>query len=140
MLRKPLAGLAVCALTIAGALAIGSPASADPPGEFTDGASFQEPDPCNPEVTMTTTLTFHVKVHNHRNVMVYVADFTAETDTGYVGSGRQTGVEGANHFADTQTAIVSNADGDRYKVNFHITGTPNGIAVDRFSIRCVGGR
>jgi hypothetical protein len=42
-----------------------------------------------------------------------------------------------NHFADTQTAIVSNADGDRYKVNFHINGTPNGIATERFSIRCV---
>lgn len=114
-----------------------SPAAADAPTEFTDTSTFQEPDPCNPGVTQTTTLTFDVKVHDHRNVIVWIVDFTAETDTGYFGSGRETIVMAENHFADTQTAIVSNADGDRYKVNFHINGTPNGIATEKFNIRCV---
>ncbi len=120
--------------------ALGAPAAADAPEEFTDVSVFQEPDPCNPDVLQTTTLTFDVDVHDHRNNTVLVVDFTAETDTGYSGTGRDTIVMAENHFTDTQTAIVSNEEGDRYKVNFHINGTPNGIAVERFSIRCVGAR
>lgn len=114
-----------------------APAAADAPGGFTATSTFQEPDPCQPDVVQTTTLTFDVEVHDHPNVIVWVVDFTAATDTGYVGSGRETIVRAADHFADTQTAIVRNAEGDRYKVNFHVTGTPLGIAVERFDIRCV---
>lgn len=123
---------------LAAAVAIGGgPAAADAPDGFTATSVFQEPDPCDPDVVQTTTLSFDVDVHDHRNVIVWVVEFTAETDTGYVGSGRETIVRAANHFTDTQTAIVSNADGDRYKVNFHINGTPNGIAGERFDIRCL---
>lgn len=115
-------------------------AAADKPNEFTDTSVFQEPDPCNPEIIQTTTLTFDVKVHDHSNVIVWIVDFTAETDTGYVGSGRQAIVMAEKHFTDTQTAIATNAEGDRYKVNFHVNGTPNGIAAERFDIRCVVSR
>lgn len=117
--------------------ALGAPAAADPPSGFNDVFVFQEPDPCNPDVIQATTLTFDVTVHNHPNTIVWVVDFTAEKNTGYFGTGRDTIVMAENHFADTQTAIVSNGDGDRYKVNFHINGTPNGMATERFSIRCV---
>lgn len=132
--RRLLVGLIAFVLAT---VAFVAPASADAPSQFTDSSTFQEPDPCNPEVVQTTTLTFDVTVHDHRNVIVWVVDFSAETDTGYVGSGRDTIVMAANHFADTQTAIVRNEAGDRYKVNFHVTGTPNGIATERFDIRCV---
>jgi hypothetical protein len=120
--------------------AFGTPAVADAPSEVTEVQVFEEPDPCNPDgPMMTTTLTFHVKEHSHKNNNVFVADFTATTDNGYEGSGHYTAVEAANHFSFTQNAMVTNADGDRYKVSVHINGTPNGIAVDRFSIRCIGG-
>jgi hypothetical protein len=121
-------------------LAFGSPAVADAPTEFIEVDVFMEPDPCNPEAPeMTTTLTLNFKVHSHKNVNVAVVDFTASTDNGYEGSGHFTDVGGAKHFSFTQNAMVTNADGDRYKVGVHVNGTPNGIAVDRFSIRCIGG-
>lgn len=117
-------------------LAFGTPANADKPGGFTEEVSFFEPDPCNGG-EMETTLTLDVQVHDHRNVTVLVVDLTAVTDNGYSGSGRQAIVMAENHFAETLTAMATNADGDRYKVNVHVNGTPNGIATDRFSIRCV---
>lgn len=116
------------------------PAAADAPTERTEVFEFQEPDPCNPDVIQTTTLRFEVKLHGHRNVNVMIGNFTAETDTGYFGSGRGTVVQAKNHFTETQTALVRNAEGDRYKVNFHVTGTPNGIAVEKSNIRCVTNR
>lgn len=125
------------AALLAAVVVHGAPVAADAPGGFTATSVFQEPDPCQPDVLQTTTLHFDVDVHDHENVIVWVVEFTAQTDTGYVGFGRETIVRGAKHFVDTQTAIVSNAAGDRYKVNFHINGTPNGIAAERFDIRCV---
>lgn len=121
-------------------LVFAAPAAAGPPRQFTDVVSLQEPDPCNPDVIQTTTLTADIKVHEHQNVFVTIVDFTVETDTGYFGWGRQTVVDGdepTNHLALTLTAIASNAEGDRYKVNQHVTVTPNGVANDRSDIRCL---
>ena len=129
--------LLAAATTVAAVTALGSPAAADAPTAFTDQFSFQEPDPCDPDTIQTTTLTFDAREHDHGNVTVLVVGFTAETDTGYFGTGRNTIVSGANHFSDTQTAIVTNADGDRYKVDFHVNGTPNGIATEQVKVRCL---
>jgi hypothetical protein len=134
MFRKLLALAAIFATVSA----FGSPAAADAPIEEYASNSFIEPDPCNLESDMETTLTFHVKIHDHKNVNVVVVDFTASTDNGYEGSGHFTEVGGANHFSFTQNAMVTNADGDRYKVSVHASGNPHGIVVDRFSIRCIG--
>ena len=129
--------LLAAATAFAAIIAIGSPAAADAPTEFTDQTSFQEPDPCDPDTIQTTTLTFDAREHDHGNVTVLIVGFTAETDTGYFGTGRNTIVRGAKHFSDTQTAIATNADGDRYKVNFHVNGTPNGIEIEQLNIRCL---
>jgi len=127
---------------IAASLALGVPAAADAPAEFTDVDVFQEPDPCDPDVLMTTTLTFDVRVHEHRSGFVATASFTATTDTGYSGSGQGHNIFIINpevHFSDVLTAMVTNADGDRYKVNAIIVGNPNGVAADIFNIRCIRG-
>jgi len=120
---------------------IGSPASADKPITFTDTPSFNEPDPCNPSVGMTTNLTVEVSLHEgHRNNDVVTGKIIAETSNGYVGRGRFTDVGGAQFFSSTQRVMVTNPDtGQRYIVKIHANGNPNGIIVDNFDIVCLRG-
>lgn len=119
-------------------LAFGIPAAADAPSGFTDAFEFQEPDPCNPEVIQTTEITRHVRVHEHGNNVVWTSELAVETDSGYIGSGRQTTVVGTRRVVDSLTATVRNPEGDSYQVNVHITETPSGIVAETFNVRCTG--
>ena len=119
-----------------------APAAADRPatfGPFADG--FVGTDPCT-GLEHVGTLEFTIYAHEgHSNNFLGRVETTGTTDSGYVMIG------GHNVFQENDNVFVSSFDeiwrnpdsGAMYKTTsvFRITG--NGIVVDTFDLRCIGG-
>lgn len=131
--------ITAAALTVAAVGLGSSPASADAPIEFPDSLEFPDTDPCSGD-PMFVTIDLDIKAHlGHPKNNVFIIDFDPSTDTGYTsgGAGREIVVVAENFIVDVSTDMLTNAEGDRVKVNFRLVVNPNGVAVETLDLRCV---
>lgn len=115
-----------------------APAAADPPVEYTQTDVFEDLNPCDPPNTHQVTITFNVKLHEHKNNTVLIVDSWATTDTGFEGPGHETTVLNKNNELTTFGFVQANpATGEKYTVKGNIKIVQGEIKVDNFAFKCI---
>jgi hypothetical protein len=129
----------VLALLSVVALAFAAPAAADPPTAFPIDDVFEDVNPCTGDV-MTVTFAGTAFVHFHDSRIVVHAERTITTSDGFVGHGTDTSVLNGQVFKFTQTDIMTNASGDRFRarVVFVLDVSTGTVRVERGELTCLG--
>jgi hypothetical protein len=131
--------LVIGLLSVLAALAFALPAAADSPTAFPFSFTFDDVNPCTGDMH-TVTIAGTTFVHFHGDRIVGYSERTITTSDGFVGHGRDSGVENGQVETFTFLDILANASGDRFTARgvfvFDVsTGT---IRVDRFELTCLG--
>ena len=121
------------------ALAFAAPAAADAPAEFPILDVFPDVNPCTGD-PMTVTFVGTAYVHEHGSREVVHAERTITTSDGFSGRGTDTFVINGQIFKYTQTDIMSNGSGDRFRARVVVVGdvSTDTVRIDRFSLTCLG--
>lgn len=121
------------------ALAFAAPAAADAPAEFPILDVFPDVNPCTGD-PMTVTFVGTAYVHEHGSREVVHAQRTITTSDGFSGRGTDTFVINGQIFKYTQTDIMSNGSGDRFRARVVVVGdvSTDTVRIDRFSLTCLG--
>ena len=121
------------------ALAFAAPAAADAPAEFPILDVFPDVNPCTGD-PMTVTFVGTAYVHEHGSREVVHAQRTITTSDGFSGRGTDTFVINGQIFKYTQTDIMSNGSGDRFRARVIVVGdvSTDTVRIDRFSLTCLG--
>ena len=100
------------------ALSVAGPAAADPPTAFPFEFVFDDVNPCTGDIH-TVTITGTTFVHFHDSRIVAYSERTITTSpTGFVGHGRDSGVENGQVVTFRLADILTNASGDRIRARF----------------------
>ena len=128
----------VVALLSVVALAFAVPAAADPPTEFPIFDVFTDVNPCtgNP---MTVTFVGTAFVHFHDSRILGRSQRTITTSDGFVGHGTDSFVDNGQVFRFSQTDILTNASGDRFRARgvFVVDLSTETVRVERFELTCL---
>ena len=121
------------------ALAFAAPAAADAPTEFPILDVFVDVNPCTDE-PMTVTFVGTASVHEHGSRLVVHAERAITTSDGFSGHGTDTFVLNGQIFKFTQTDIMSNGSGDRFRARVLVVGdaSTEEARIDRFELTCLG--
>lgn len=129
----------VVALLSVVALAFAVPAAADPPTEFPIFDVFPDVNPCtgNP---MTVTFVGTAFVHFHDSRILGRSQRTITTSDGFVGHGTDSFVDNGQVFRFSQTDLLTNASGDRFRARgvFVVDISTGTVRVERFELTCLG--
>jgi hypothetical protein len=129
----------VVALLSVVALAFAVPAAADPPTEFPIFDVFTDVNPCtgNP---MTVTFVGTAFVHFHDSRILGRSQRTITTSDGFVGHGTDSFVDNGQVFRFSQTDILTNASGDRFRARdvFVVDISTGTVRVERLELTCLG--
>ena len=129
----------VVALLSVAALAFAVPAAADPPTEFPIFDVFTDVNPCtgNP---MTVTFVGTAFVHFHDSRILGRSQRTITTSDGFVGHGTDSFVDNGQVFRFSQTDILTNASGDRFRARdvFVVDISTGTVRVERLELTCLG--
>jgi hypothetical protein len=121
------------------ALSVAGPAAADSPTAFPFSVTFDDVNPCTGDFH-TVTIAGTTFVHFHGDRIVAYSERTITTSDGFVGHGRDSGVENGQVSTFSFLDILANASGDRFRARgvfvFDVsTGT---MRVERFELTCLG--
>jgi len=122
------------------ALVFAVPAAADPPTAFPFEFVFDDVNPCT-GLIHTVTIAGTTFVHDHDGRIVAYSERTITTSpTGFVGHGRDSGVENGQVVVFRLADILTNASGDRIRARFVFvldvsTGT---VRVEKGALTCLG--
>jgi hypothetical protein len=130
--------LAIALLSVV-ALAFAAPAAADAPTEIPILEVFPDTNPCT-GTAMTVTFVGTAFVHEHGSREVVHAERTITTSDGFVGHGTDTFVNNGEIFKYTQTDIMSNGSGDRFRARVLVVGdvSTGTVRIERFALTCLG--
>ena len=130
--------LALALLSVV-ALGFAAPAAADAPTEISILEVFPDVNPCTGNA-MTVTFVGTAFVHEHGSREVVHAERTITTSDGFVGRGTDTFVNNGQVFKYTQTDIMSNDSGDRFRARVVVVGdvSTDTLRVERFALTCLG--
>jgi len=130
--------LALALLSVV-ALGFAAPAAADAPTEISIFEVFPDVNPCTGNA-MTVAFVGTAFVHEHGSREVVHAERTITTSDGFVGRGTDTFVNNGQVFKYTQTDIMSNDSGDRFRARVVVVGdvSTDTLRVERFALTCLG--
>ncbi|MFC5379800.1 hypothetical protein [Aquipuribacter nitratireducens] len=119
-------------------VAVTPPAAADPPERFRISYSLVEQDPCDPGTLMTVSFELDAAAHEHETMTLEKGHIDITTSDGYVGRDTFTAVATPSTFVISEQAVVANPDtGARFKVQFVVVESAQGLVVDRTSFTCL---
>ena len=135
---RPVIRLVLVLLSVV-ALAFAAPAAADRPTEFPILDVFPDVNPCTGD-DMIVTFVGTAFVHEHGSRVVVRSERTITTSDGFVGHGTDTFVANGQVFVFTQTDILTNASGDRFRARGVFVGdvSTGTVRVERFELTCLG--
>ena len=89
---------------------------------------------------MTVTFVGTAFAHEHGSREVVHAERTITTSDGFVGRGTETFVNNGQIFKYTQTDIMSNDSGERFRARVVVVGdvSTDMLRVERFALTCLG--
>ena len=132
-------GLIVGLLSVV-ALAAAVPAAANPPVEEPILDVFTDINPCSGE-EMTVTFVGSVRVHEHGERVIAIAQRTITTSDGFEGHGVDSFVDNGQVVRATLTDILTNeATGQRFRAHFEfvLDLATDTVRVDRGELTCLG--
>lgn len=119
-------------------VAVTPPAAADRPERFRISYQLVEQDPCDPGTLMTVFFELDGAAHPHERMTLEKGHIDITTSNGYVGRDTFTAVSTPGTFVLSEQSMVANPDtGDRFKVQFVVVESPQGLVVDRASFTCL---
>jgi hypothetical protein len=121
-------------------LAFAVPAAANPPVEEPILDVFPDINPCSGE-EMTVTFVGSVRVHEHGNRVIAIAQRTITTSDGFEGHGVDSFVDNGQVLKSTLTDILTNeATGQRFRARFRfvLDLSTDTVRVDRGGLTCLG--
>lgn len=138
--RTQVARLVAGAALVAGVVGgVGSPASADKPTVTTDSVTFVAENPCT-GAEHEITIDFELREHTHGERSIVHVARTGTTSDGYtMKNGVSTEVFNGNVFRAALTDNWKSDDGSKFQARGVFVAKEDGIVVDKFDLRCLGG-